>query len=124
MQPYIENGVLKERTSDIPQIFDCFGTTSSAKDEIKELFGSREYFSTPKPLKLMKELMRATTNKNSIVIDYFAGSGTVGHACVELNREDKGNRKFILISNDESNICRNVTKKRLDLMSADYEFLT
>ena len=124
MQPYIENGVLKERTSDVPQIFDCFGTTSSAKDEIKEVFGSREYFSTPKPLKLMKELMRATTNKNSIVMDYFAGSGTVGHACVELNREDKGNRKFILISNDESNICRNVTKKRLDLMSADYEFLT
>ncbi len=123
MQPYIENGVLEEKISDVPDIFDCFGTTSSAKDEINDLFGRRDYFSTPKPLKLMKELIRATTNKKSLIMDYFAGSGTVGHACVELNKEDGGDRKFILVCNNESNICQEVTRKRLDIINASYIFM-
>ena len=127
MQPYLENGTIKERLSDMPEIFDCFGTTSSAKDEINEIFGKRDYFSTPKPVKLIKELIRATSNSDSIIMDYFAGSGTVGQACLELNKEDFGNRKFILVSNSESNICRNVAYKRL-LISAkenneSFEFL-
>ena len=56
-------------------------------------------------------------------MDYFAGSGTVGHACVELNKEDGGDRKFILVCNDESNICREVTRKRLDIVNASYIFM-
>ncbi len=123
MQPYIDNNVLKEFESEVPEIFDCFGTTSSAKDEINELFGRRDYFSTPKPIKLMKELIRATTCKDSIVMDYFAGSGTVGQACIELNEEDGGTRTFILVCNKESNICEDVTSKRLDKVNAIYEFM-
>lgn len=127
MQPYIENGTLKEKISDVPVVFDCFGTTSSAKDEIQELFGKRNYFSTPKPLKLMMELIRATTSPTSIVLDFFAGSGTVGHACLELNAEDGGQRNFILISNNESNICEDVTNERLDkatnLLGGRYVFM-
>lgn len=61
----------------------------------------------------MKELIRATTSPTSIVLDFFAGSGTVGHACLTLNKEDNGNRKFILISNNESDICKMVTDERL-----------
>ena len=109
--------VLKEKESDVPEVFDCFGTTSSAKDEIKSLFGKREYFSTPKPLKLMKELIRATTSGDSLILDFFAGSGTTGHACFELNAEDGGSRKFILVSNKESDICETVTDKRLQIAS-------
>ena len=123
MQPYIENGVLREKPSSLPEIFDCFGTTSSAKDEIEEIFGRRDYFSTPKPVKLLKELIRATTNRDSIVIDFFAGSGTTGHAVFELNREDRGSRKFILVSNSESDICRNVTMKRMDSIGVEYTAL-
>lgn len=123
MQPYIEDGVLKERESEVPETFDCFGTTSSAKDEIWELFGRRDYFSTPKPLKLMKELARMTTDKDSIVVDFFAGSGTVGHAVVDLNKEDGGNRKFILVSNSESNICKDVTVKRMEKTGIDFVLL-
>ena len=104
-------------------MFDCFGTTSSAKDEIKELFGTRDFFSTPKPVKLMKELIRATSNKDSIIMDFFAGSGTVGQACVEMNREDGGSRKFVLVSNNESNICERITDKRLQTVHADYVFM-
>ncbi len=89
---------------------------------MQEIFGDRTYFSTPKPLKLMKELVRATTNKNSIVIDFFAGSGTTGDAVDSLNKEDKGNRSFILISNSENNICKNVTVERLNKRHIDFHF--
>lgn len=127
MQPYLENGTLKEKESCVPKVFDCFGTTSSAKDEIAELFGRRDYFSTPKPLKLMKELIRCTTQSDSIVLDFFAGSGTVGHACLDINKEDGGMRKFVLISNSESDICANVTYMRLQKATAicggDFVFL-
>ena len=122
-QPFIKDNNLLEKDSEVPETFDCFGTTSSAKDEINELFGSRDYFSTPKPVKLMKELARATTNKTSIVLDFFAGSGTVGQAVTELNQEDNGDRTFILISNNESNICKNVTCARLVKNKIDYRFL-
>ena len=122
-QPFIKDNNLLEKDSEVPETFDCFGTTSSAKDEINELFGERDYFSTPKPVKLMKELARATTEKNSIVIDFFAGSGTVGHAINELNKEDNGARTFILISNNESNICKNVTVKRIEKLNQDFVLL-
>ena len=104
-------------------MFRCFGTNSSAKDEIKEIFGDRTYFQTPKPLKLLKELVRATTNKDSIVLDFFAGSGTTGHAVIDLNKEDNGNRKYILISNNESNICKDVTLKRIKMFDSNVNFI-
>ena len=122
-QPYLDGEELKEKESKVPNTFRCFGTNSSAKDEIAELFGDRAYFQTPKPLKLMKELVRATSNKDSIILDFFAGSGTVGHAVVDLNKEDNGTRKYILISNNESNICRDVTLKRMQMVDANVNFI-
>ena len=122
-QPYLKGDKLYEKDGQVPETFDCFGTTSSAKDEINEIFGTRDYFSTPKPVKLMKEIARSTTNSNSIVLDFFAGSGTVGQAIYELNKEDGGNRTFILISNDESDICKNVTTKRLEKKNIPFIFL-
>ena len=119
-QPYIDGDKLLEKDAEVPETFDCFGTTSSAKDEINEIFGSRDYFSTPKPVKLMKELARSTTSKNSVVLDFFAGSGTVGQAVFELNKEDGGNRTFILISNSESDICKKVTVKRMETINTEF----
>ena len=123
-QPYLDGEELKEKESKVPNTFRCFGTNSSAKDEIAELFGNRAYFKTPKPLKLMKELVRATTNKDSIVLDFFAGSGTTGHAVIDLNKEDGGNRKYILISNSESNICKDVTLKRIKMFDSNVKFIS
>ena len=94
-------------------VIDDLGTTSSAKDELELLLGDRTIFSTPKPVKLIKEFVRASSNQNSIVLDFFAGSGTTGQAVMDLNKEDGGNRKFILITNSESNICRKVTIPRI-----------
>ena len=122
-QPYIQDSTIFEYDSLVPETFDCFGTTSSAKDEINELFGARDYFSTPKPVKLMKELIRATTGKNSIVLDFFAGSGTVGHAVEELNKEDGGGRSFVLISNSESDICKKVTAERMKKIKSSFALL-
>lgn len=122
-QPYFDGDLLKEKEVPFPDVFDCFGTNSSAKDEIKEIFGDRNAFRTPKPIKLMKELVRATTNKNSLIMDFYAGSGTIGHACVELNKEDGGNRKYILVSNNESNICKDITVKRMSKFDDSFVFL-
>ncbi len=122
-KPLIVKGKIKEKWKKIPKILRCFGTTSSAKDEIEEIFGTRDYFSTPKPVKLMKELIRATTTKDSLICDFFAGSGTVGQATIELNQEDCGKRQYILVSNSENNICQEVTLKRIQKKDPSVVFL-
>ena len=57
----------------------------------------------PKPLSLISLLLNVKTNKNSIVLDFFAGTGTTGHVVMDLNERDGGNRKFILCTNNEDN---------------------
>lgn len=66
-----------------------------------------------KSLKLIKDILNVHLNKNAKVLDFFAGSGTTGHAVLELNKEDGGHRQFILCTNNENNICRDVTYERL-----------
>lgn len=103
-------------------VVDDLGTTSSAKDELALILGDRTIFSTPKPVKLIKEFVRAGSDKNSIVLDFFAGSGTTGHAVMDLNKADGGNRKFILITNNESDICRRVTIPRIKQAIEMFEY--
>lgn len=99
--------------SDMETILKGLGTTSSAKDELGEILGDRYCFQTPKPMSLIKELVRASSMSDSIILDFFAGSGTTGHAVMDLNREDEGDRIFILVNNNENEICREITYKRL-----------
>ena len=122
-QPYLKNNELLEKESVFPRVFRCFGTNSSAKDEIKDIFGDRNFFRTPKPVKLIKEFVRATSEKDSIILDFFAGSGTTGHAVEDLNKEDGGSRRYILVTNDESDICRRATCGRLDYIKSKYQYL-
>ncbi len=112
-KPTLKDGNYVDVTSVIESILIGFGTTSSAKDEIKSLFGDRYIFQTPKPMRLFKELIRAASKSNSIILDFFAGSGTTGHATMDLNNEDGGKRQFILVNNNENNICRSITYQRL-----------
>ncbi len=82
----------------------------SAK-ELKELGVS---FDFSKPTGLIQYLFSLTgTDKEAICLDFFAGSGTTGHAVMKLNAEDGGNRRFILCTNNENNICREVTYERI-----------
>ena len=70
--------------------------------ELKDLF-SKEVFSNPKPVFFIKKLISCLSDKEIITLDFMAGSGTTGHAVLELNKEDGGNRKFILCTNNENN---------------------
>ena len=78
----------------------------------KEIKDMGLVFSYPKPTKLIKYLMSMSTKNSSIVLDFFAGSGTTGHAVLQLNKEDGGNRKFILCTNNENDICTDVCYPR------------
>lgn len=111
--PFFINGQWTDSFVEIESILKGLGSTSSAKDEIAEIFGNRYFFQTPKPMKLIKEFVRAASKSESIILDFFAGSGTTGHAVMDLNKEDNGNRLFILVNNNEKNICREITYKRL-----------
>ena len=64
---------------------------------LKQIFGNREVFNNPKPVQLLKDLISLATKQNDIILDSFAGSGTTAHAVLALNKEDGGNRKFILV---------------------------
>lgn len=78
---------------------------------IKELFGNK-VFGYPKPVELIKDLIRQVSDESSIVLDFFAGSATTAHAVIELNLEDKGDRKFILL--EQMNYCRELTVERIN----------
>ena len=69
---------------------------TDATKELRAIF-HRQVFAYPKPVSLVKELVHASTSKDSIILDSFAGSGTTAHAVLALNKEDGGNRKFILV---------------------------
>lgn len=88
------------------------GMTSDGTKELTNILGSKK-FNFPKPSSLIKYLINFHLNKNAVVLDFFAGSGTTGHAVLELNKEDGGNRQFILVTNNENNIAEEVTYPRL-----------
>ncbi len=88
-----------------PQInkkeFDV-GTNETASSELQQIF-HKKIFDNPKPVSLIKYLINFNRSKNITILDFFAGSGTTGHAVMSLNKEDGGKRKFILCTNNEDN---------------------
>lgn len=88
------------------------GTTREANADLKDLFNGKSPFDTPKPIRLLNRIMIVGGNKNSTILDFFAGSGTTLHATMQLNAEDGGHRKCILVTNNENNICEEVTYER------------
>lgn len=91
-----------------------FGTSTQGKKELLNILSDNtQIFSTPKPTNLYIELLKMSSLKNATILDFFAGSGTTGQAVMELNQQDGGNRKFILCTNNENNICEEVTYQRL-----------
>ncbi len=87
--------------------------TQDGTNAIKEMFDDGKAFSFPKPPALIKLLLSITwRNKNALVLDFFAGSGTTLHAVMALNAEDGGNRRCILVTNNENNIAEEVCYER------------
>ncbi len=78
------------------------GHSQEATQEVKNLFSGHLYFDYPKPVRLIKKLIQIGTHDDSIVLDFFSGSGTTAHALMALNSEDVGKRKFILVQLPEA----------------------
>lgn len=87
---------------------DNRGTTKALAD----IFGGEKIFDNPKPDKVLARIFDFASNKQSRVLDFFAGSGTTMHAVMQLNKEDGGHRQCILVTNNENGICENVTYER------------
>ena len=89
------------------------GSLATAKNELERIIGQRELFDTPKPVKLINSLLEIASKPSAVILDFFAGSGTTGHAVLELNATDGGDRQFLLCTNNENGIAVDVTSKRL-----------
>lgn len=91
-------------------LYDGISSARGTKD-VMDVF-NKKAFDYPKPLNLISLILRMSTNQGSTILDFFAGSGTTLHATMQLNSEDGGNRKCILVTNNENNICEEVTYER------------
>lgn len=89
-----------------------WGDNQDADKEFKAIIKT-DNFSYPKPSSLIYNLIKSYGENDITVLDFFAGSGTTGHAVARLNSDDSGQRKYILCTNNENNICEEVTYQRL-----------
>ena len=97
--------------------YEVVGHTDEAAKELRELVPWIKF--TPKPTRLIQHLLRIATDKDSLILDSFAGSGTTGHAVLKQNAEDGGNRRFILVEMNE-NIAQKVTAERVKRVATGY----
>lgn len=103
----LNNGISKKYRP-ISNYYDFSADFGNIRQE-----GNTPFNSGKKPVKMLKELINYHQNKNATVLDFFAGSGSTAQAVLELNKEDNGNRQFILCTNNENNICEEITYKRI-----------
>ena len=108
---------LDERTKRPSNLWSDIDGNKKAQIEIKQLFG-KPIFETPKPVALIERILKIATDKDSIVLDSFAGSGTTAHAVLKMNKEDGGNRKFILI--EMMDYADKVTAERVKRVISGY----
>ncbi|QSA97214.1 site-specific DNA-methyltransferase [Methylococcus sp. EFPC2] len=116
--PAVKRFISEVKQGVVPQtlwMYDEAGHTQEGKKELLEILEfdtSGDVFITPKPTRLIQRILQIATDKDSLILDSFAGSGTTGHAVLKQNAEDGGGRRFILVEMDE-NIARNVTAERV-----------
>lgn len=73
------------------------GHSQDATQRLADIFDGKKYFDYPKPVELIKRSLALYTDSDSLILDFFSGSATTAHACMQLNAEDGGNRKFIMV---------------------------
>ena len=90
---------------------DTYGGNQKAANDLKKLFDDKKIFDFSKPIDLIKYFIDKSNDSNGLVLDFFAGSGTVGHAMMDLNAEDGGNRRYILVQLSEKTDDKSEAKK-------------
>ena len=93
--------------------------TNAGTNLLTSILGDK-MFDSPKPVELLNYLLKLVPSKDFLILDFFAGSGTTGHAVLELNKEDGGKRQFVLCTNNENNICEEITYQRLKKVVEGY----
>lgn len=91
---------------------DEVGDTGEGTRDLKKLFDGDVVFTSPKPVRLIKRIVDLATKPDSLVLDFFAGSGTTGQAVMEHNVAHSGSRRFALVTSNENGICRDVAYER------------
>jgi adenine-specific DNA-methyltransferase len=95
------------------------GDNQEGKQILKSIFSkSNTPFDTPKPPRLIERIIKLSSDKNSIILDSFAGSGTTAHSVLNLNKEDGGNRKFILVEMED--YAESITAERVKRVIQGY----
>lgn len=115
---YYSETEVKTKTQKSRSILYNVGETGDGSNLLTNIFREKDVFQNPKPLSLLLELI--SHNSANYILDFFSGSGTTLHATMQLNAEDGGNRQCILITNNENNICENITYKRNQLVINGY----
>ena len=118
---YDENGKIIQKGIIPNAMLDGVASNSDGTKDLKTLFPEvKKVFSYPKPVKLIKHLLKIVDNKNAIVLDFFAGSGTTAHATLDLNKEDGGNRLFVLI--EQMDYIETLTVERMKRATKHFKF--
>ena len=94
------------------------GHTDESRKQIQQIFGTQTVFDTPKPSRLLERIIHIAGDENSIILDSFAGSGTTAHAVLNLNKQDGGNRKFILVEMED--YAESITAERVKRVAKGY----
>ena len=94
--PYVKY-YLEGRTKQVSNLFQDIEGNKKASIVLKDLLGVKGVFDNPKPVEFMNIIARISTNKESVALDFFSGSATTAHAVMQLNAEDGGHRKFIMV---------------------------
>jgi len=94
----------QERGKVAKTLWDDIETTTNGTQLLKNMFNDNSIFDNPKPVELIYRFLQLASDKNSIILDFFSGSSTSAHAVMQLNAEDNGNRKFIMVQLPE--LCK------------------
>lgn len=125
----VQKGLIPQTVWDYSEV----GHTQRAKQEYLKILSDKEVFTTPKPMDLVRRILQVSTEPGDIILDSFAGSGTTGHAILEMNKEDNDSarRKFVLVQiphdskaqeNDGTNICQTITATRIRRAIRGYSY--
>ena len=117
-EPYTREYAPENPTRPYPSIWSDLDTMRQAKAMLRSIFGTADLFDTPKPVNLIERILQMLDDKNLIVLDSFAGSGTTAHAVLNMNKQDGGHRRFILVETED--YAENITAERVRRVITGY----